>query len=83
MHRLSRLQLATCAVRVKMLYTLLDTPAAEKEAGDKPSLLLEGGKVVFDKVSFAYKKGASVLRELSLTAPAGLTTALVVVGRRV
>lgn len=77
--RLSRLQLqlATCAIRVRMLYTLLDTPAPESETVRKPPLILAGGEVRFDKVTFAYKKGVPVLRELSLTAPAGLTTALV------
>jgi len=79
LRRLSRLQLqlATCAVRVKMLYALLDTAAPEREAGQKPALILAGGEVRFDKVSFAYKPGVPVLRDLSFTAPAGLTTALV------
>ncbi len=35
------------------------------------------GEVTFDRVSFAYEAGQPVLREISFTAPAGSTTALV------
>lgn len=79
MRRLSRLQLqlTTCAVRVRMLYKLLGTPAPEGETEQKPPLVLAGGEIRFDKVSFAYSKGTPVLRDLSLTVPAGATTALV------
>ncbi|MBN9261621.1 MAG: ABC transporter ATP-binding protein [Hyphomicrobium sp.] len=79
LRRLSRLQLqlVTCAVQIKMLYDVLDTPAVEAETQTKPQLVVRRGEVRFDKTSFAYTDNTPVLNELSFTAPAGKTTALV------
>ena len=44
--------------------------------GAKP-LKLTKGEIVFDSVSFAYDDGGPVLRDISLTVPAGKTVALV------
>jgi ATP-binding cassette subfamily B protein len=79
LRRLSRmqLQLVGSAVQVRMLYNILDTPAAEVESTPKPSLVITRGEVRFDKVSFAYTDDLPVLKELSFIAPAGKTTALV------
>ena len=79
LRRLSRLQLnlVTAAVQLRMLYDILDTPAAEAESVLKSPLIVPRGEVRFDDVTFAYRHGAAVLSELSFTAPAGKTTALV------
>lgn len=79
LRRLSRLQLqlVTCAVQVRMLYDILDMPAAEAESPAKGPLMITRGEVRFDDVSFAYRKNTPVLSNLSFVAPAGKTTALV------
>jgi ATP-binding cassette subfamily B protein len=79
LRRLSRLQLnlVSSAVQVRMLYDILDTPAAEAESVPKSPLIVSRGEVRFDDVSFAYRQNTPVLNELSFTAPAGKTTALV------
>ena len=79
LRRLSRLhlQLVSSAVQVRMLYDILDTPAAEADSAPKSPLVVTRGEVRFDNVSFAYRKSTPVLNELSFTAPAGKTTALV------
>ena len=76
--RLSKLQLelTTAAVGVRMMYDLIDAPAAEK-ADARPELVIRAGEIRFEKVSFAYDAGASVLNELEFIAPAGRVTAVV------
>ncbi len=77
--RLSKLQLqlATSAVGVRMMYELLDKPAAEVEDDHRPDLLASAGEVRFESVSFSYDRDSPVLKGLDLLAPAGQTTALV------
>jgi subfamily B ATP-binding cassette protein MsbA len=77
--RLSKmqLQLATSAIMVRMMYELLDTPAAELEEKPKPDLVVKDGAVRFDTVSFAYRPDNIVLDRVSLEAPAGSVTALI------
>jgi ATP-binding cassette, subfamily B, bacterial MsbA len=79
LRRLSRLQLqlVTSAVQVRMLYAILDTPAAEAGSVQNSPLVVTRGEVSFEKVSFAYTKDTPVLSEMSFTARAGKTTALV------
>jgi ATP-binding cassette, subfamily B, bacterial MsbA len=63
---------------VSMFYEIMDTPAGEGAVESvKPAFVNKGGNIVFDKVSFGYKPDEPVLRELSLHAEAGKTTALV------
>jgi subfamily B ATP-binding cassette protein MsbA len=52
---------------------------ATEDAGDsaRQPLPVLRGDVEFDQVSFAYVEGTPVLRQVSFTAPAGTTTALV------
>lgn len=77
--RLSKLQLqlTTAAVGVKMMYELLDKPAAEVDADNRPGLAVSQGEVRFEDVVFSYDSNTPVLRGLNLVAPAGRTTALV------
>jgi ATP-binding cassette subfamily B protein len=79
LRRLSRLQLqlTAAAVGAKMMYDLLDTPASERDAPAAPDLVVKGGEVRFEKVGFAYQPDTPVLTDLTFTAPAGRTTALV------
>ncbi len=77
--RLTRihLQMKTLAVKVGLMFEILDTPIAEsKEALGSP-LRVEKGQVRFDRVSFAYSPGKAVLRDISFSAEAGEMTALV------
>ncbi len=77
--RLSRLQLslATSTVGVKMMYDLLDTPAGEAADTKQAPLAVAKGAIVFDQVDFGYGPRTPVLKQLSLTAAPGQTTALV------
>ena len=79
LRRLSRmqLQLAAAAVGARMMYDLFDMPPAEKALPAGRELVARGGEVRFERVCFAYEGGAPVLADLSFTAPAGRTTAIV------
>lgn len=69
--------LHAAAVSLERLYGLFDElPTIVNKPGAKP-LAKPDGDITFDKVSFAYNPAQPVLRELSLTAPAGKVTALV------
>jgi ATP-binding cassette, subfamily B, bacterial MsbA len=61
----------------RMLYETLDREPSEPEDSGKPELIVNGGRIVIENVSFAYGQGAAVLRDLSLTAAARQLTALV------
>ena len=78
LRRLSRmqLQLAVAAAGARLMYDLLDTPAAE-QAGGGIRLTVRDGEVRFKEVAFAYAPGAPVLAGLDFVAPGGRTTALV------
>lgn len=77
--RLSKLQLqlATSAIGVKMMYDLLDKPAAEVGEDQRPDLIASEGEVRLEGVSFSYDPDTPVLSGLDLVAPSGKTTALV------
>jgi subfamily B ATP-binding cassette protein MsbA len=63
---------------VGMFYDIIDTPAREGAMESaKPAFVNKGGHIVFDQVRFGYNKDEPVLRDLSLVAEAGKTTALV------
>jgi ATP-binding cassette, subfamily B, bacterial MsbA len=78
LRRLSRmqLQLAAAAAGARLMYDLLDTPAAEANMTGR-ELKVHAGEIRFERVSFAYAPGAPVLEGLDLVAPGGRTTALV------
>lgn len=63
--------------RVRMLYQLLDEPETLPEQ-ENPATLPDGRReVVFDNVTFGYRRREPILKKLSLTFEAGQTTALV------
>ena len=59
------------------IFTVLDVEPEIREAPDARPLEIRGGEVRFDGVRFAYANGKVALDEISFTAPAGRTVALV------
>jgi subfamily B ATP-binding cassette protein MsbA len=56
---------------------LMEMPTEDEEDHGKEPLGPVEGEIVFDDVSFEYNEGVPVLKQVSFTAPAGTTTALV------
>jgi subfamily B ATP-binding cassette protein MsbA len=56
---------------------LVDMSTEDQEDATKPPLGSLEGEVIFENVSFEYNAGVPVLKNVSFTAPAGTTTALV------
>ncbi len=77
--RLARLNisLAAAAVGVRMMYALIDAEPKIVDRPDAQPLKISGGEIALKKVIFAYEAKKPILRGLTLTAPAGKTTALV------
>ncbi|MCI5077601.1 ABC transporter ATP-binding protein [Oricola sp.] len=77
--RLARLQvnLERAMVNARMIYELLDMEVQQDDAPGAGPLAVTQGRIVFDRVDFAYQEGVPVLRELSFSAEAGRTTAIV------
>jgi ATP-binding cassette subfamily B protein len=61
---------------VQVLFDVLDIPDREP-AEAKPDVAVMRGSIEFDRVSFAYKAGVPVLRQLSFIAKPGEVTAFV------
>jgi ATP-binding cassette subfamily B protein len=61
---------------VQVLFDVLDIPDRKHEA-PRPAIAVARGAIEFDRVSFAYKEGSPVLRQLSFTAQPGEVTAFV------
>jgi subfamily B ATP-binding cassette protein MsbA len=59
------------------IHEIMTTPTEDDDDAQREVLRDLDGDVVFDGVSFEYRDGVPVLREVSFTAPAGTTTALV------
>ncbi|KAI3334559.1 transporter ATM1 precursor [Ustulina deusta] len=63
---------------METLFNLQKVNVAIKEAPDaKPLLLSEGGQIKFENVTFGYIKERPILRDLTLTIPAGKKVAIV------
>ena len=77
--RLSKVQLslATQAIMVRMMFDLLDTPAAETGDETDAKLVVSNSTICFDNVIFSYKADTPVLNGLTLEAPSGNVLALV------
>lgn len=72
-----RLQLQNGVSSAKMMYEVLDHPAAETQAPGLPPLDITAGRIVFDGVRFRYRDEEPVLDGLDLVAEPSRTTALV------
>ncbi len=81
--RLARLNvnLERSLVDARMIYEIIDTPARQSDVPDAAAIKLLAGEIKFDKVSFAYHNhengNGPIIDDLSFTAEAGKTTALV------
>jgi ATP-binding cassette, subfamily B, bacterial MsbA len=71
------LDLSTGLVGVRVLFEILDTPASEPIDDKAPPLALKDARVEFANVSFAYRPGEPVLKNLSFVAEPSKVTALV------
>ena len=77
--RLARVQVGMerALVNARMIYELLDLEPQQSDAPDAPAIRVCKGEVSFRNVSFSYLPDAPVLQDLSFTAEAGKTTAIV------
>jgi len=77
--RLARLNidLNSALVGVSILFEILDSPATEPSDTARTALILKDGRIEFSNVSFDYRPGEPVIRNLSLVAEPGTVTALV------
>jgi ATP-binding cassette subfamily B protein len=77
--RLARLNidLNNNLVGVRVLYEVIDSPAAENNDADRPPLTLTNGRIEFANVRFSYRPGTPVLRGMNFVAQPGKLTALV------
>jgi ABC-type multidrug transport system fused ATPase/permease subunit len=77
--RLARLnvEIQNGLAAAKLVYEILDRPAAEQLAGAGRRLAVGRGRIQFERVSFAYRDGERVLNALDFIGEAEQTTALV------
>jgi ATP-binding cassette subfamily B protein len=77
--RLARLNmdLTSALVGVRILFEILDSPASEPSDTGKLPLALTTARIEFADVSFEYRPGERVIRNLSMVAEPGMVTALV------
>jgi len=59
------------------MFDLLQQPAEVSDKPGAPDLKVEGGTVELDRVSFGYDPARPILKDVSLTVPAGQTVAIV------
>jgi ATP-binding cassette subfamily B protein len=62
---------------MESVFRLLRVPAEITDAAQAKPLLVSGGEVVFDRVSFGYRPDRVILKEVSFAVPAGRTVAIV------
>jgi ATP-binding cassette subfamily B protein len=70
------IELHNALTGVQVLFDVLDIPDRRHEAA-KPTVAVTRGAIEFDRVSFAYKAGSPVLRDLTFVAEPGKVTAFV------
>lgn len=77
--RLGRVQLrlSQACIGVQMMYEVIDTVPGIADRPDAPELKVTRGDIRLDGVTFSYNQDVPVLSDLTLTAEAGKTTALV------
>ncbi len=69
-------QAATAAASAARIFEIIDTPSTIAEKADAIALGQVRGQVTFDRVSFAYRQGADILRDITFTAEPGQVIAL-------
>jgi subfamily B ATP-binding cassette protein MsbA len=77
--RLARLNidLNIVLVGVRVLFEVIDAPVTEPTDKDRPAINITAARLEFDNVSFSYRPGEPVLKEMSIVAEPGHMTALV------
>ena len=77
--RLARVQvgLERSLVNARMIYEILDIEPRQADSIGAVPITVPSGEVQFDNVSFGYGNGTPVLHNVSFTAEAGKTTAIV------
>jgi subfamily B ATP-binding cassette protein MsbA len=70
-------QISEAFAGLDRIHELMQMPTEDEEDSRKAPLGTVTGEIVFDGVSFEYNPGVPVLKDVSFTAPAGTTTALV------
>jgi ABC-type multidrug transport system fused ATPase/permease subunit len=77
--RLTRLHLdvGTSLVGVELLFDFLDSPVSEPADGQKPLLAVTDGRVEFRNVTFEYRPGQPVIRNMSFATEPRQVTAFV------
>ena len=70
-------QLAEAFAGLDRIREILDTPSEDADDAAKAPTPHVDGEVTFESVWFEYREGLPVLRDITFTAPAGTTTALV------
>lgn len=70
-------KVATASASAQRVFLLLDTPAEITDAPHARTLAECRGEVMFDRVNFAYVADTPVIRDLTLTIPAGQMLAIV------
>lgn len=77
--RIGRVQmrLSQACIGVEMMYDLIDSKPTIVESPQAKDLTVSNGEIRLEKVCFSYSPETPVLNKLTLTAPAGKTTALV------
>ncbi|MDQ0997575.1 subfamily B ATP-binding cassette protein MsbA [Phyllobacterium ifriqiyense] len=77
--RLARVQvgLERSLVNARMIYEILDIEPRQADSIGAVPITVPNGEVQFDNVSFGYGNGIQVLHNVSFTADAGKTTAIV------
>lgn len=67
----------TGIVYTERFYTIMDTKPKYASRDEGIPLQVQGGRIVFDQVSFAYPSGVTALEQVSFSMEAGQKTALV------
>ena len=62
---------------VERMFTLLHRPREVQDAADAHTIVVKGGEVKFEQVSFSYNADRPILHDVSFTIPAGKTVAAV------
>ncbi|HUZ68039.1 MAG TPA: ABC transporter ATP-binding protein, partial [Beijerinckiaceae bacterium] len=77
--RLARvnLDIQTGLIGARLIYEVLDAPAAEAPAETLPAMEVSEGRIAFENVVFGYRSGELVLDGLTFVAEPNATTALV------
>ncbi|BCH21297.1 ABC transporter ATP-binding protein [Mesorhizobium sp. L-8-10] len=77
--RLARVQvnLERSLVNARMIYEILDLEPRQRDRPGATELVVDKGAIRFEKISFGYSRELPVLHNVSFTAAAGTTTAIV------